>query len=119
MTALQLEANRANAQLATGPATASGKRRSSFNAFKHGLCGKVHIATPEESEAFARHCHAYRESLAPVGPIESDLVQLIAEDRWRLKRARAIENNIFAVGINEHASDIESGDQQIDRKSVV
>jgi hypothetical protein len=49
-----------------------------------------------------------------VGPIESDLVQLIAEDRWRLKRARAIENNIFALGVNDHADKIESGDQQID-----
>ncbi len=114
MTAPQIQANRANAQLSTGPRSEPGKRRSSFNAFKHGLCGKVHIATPEESAAFTRHCNAYRESLAPVGPVESDLVQSIAEDRWRLKRARTIENNIFAAGINEHADEIESGDLEID-----
>ncbi len=98
----------------TGPRTDSGKRRASFNAFKHGLTGKVHVHTPEESEAFRTHCHAYHSELAPVGIIETDTVQSIAEDQWRLKRARAIENNIFAAGINQHSGEIESGDPQID-----
>jgi hypothetical protein len=94
--------------------TESGKRRVSFNAFKHGLTSKVHVHTPEESEAFRTHCQAYQAELAPIGIQETDLVQLIAEDRWRLKRARSIESNIFAAGINAHAGEIESGDEQID-----
>ena len=94
--------------------TEPGKRRASFNAFKHGLTSKVHVHTPEESEAFRTHCQAYQAELAPVGIQESDLVQLIAEDRWRLKRARAIESNIFAEGINRHAGEIESGSEEID-----
>ncbi len=89
----------------TGPRTPAGKRRASFNAFRHGLTSKVHIHTPEESEAFRAHCQAYRAELAPVGAQETDIVQSIAEDRWRLKRARAIENNIFAEGINRHAGE--------------
>src|SRR5260370_35395830 len=36
--------------------------------------------------------------LAPGEPIERQLAQSIAEDNWRLNRARAIENNIFALG---------------------
>ena len=99
---------------ATGPRTPAGKRRASFNAFKHGLTSKVHVHTPEESEAFRTHCQAYHAELSPVGIQETDLVQLISEDRWRLKRARSIENNIFAAGINRHAGEIESGDEQID-----
>jgi hypothetical protein len=114
MTAPQLAANRANAELSTGPRTSPGKRRVSFNAFKHGLCGKVHVHTPEESEAFRAHCQAYRAELAPAGIQETDLVQLIAEDRWRLKRARAIESNIFAEGIDRHAGETQSGDPEID-----
>src|SRR5215469_13804157 len=94
--------------------TESSKRRVSFNAFKHGLTSKVHVHTHEESEAFRAHCQAYQSELAPVGIQETDLVQLIADDRWRLKRARSIENNIFAQGINTHAGEIESGDEQID-----
>ncbi len=98
----------------TGPRTSAGKRRASFNAFKHGLTGKVHVHTPEESEAFRLHCQAYHAEFSPVGIIETDLVQSICEDQWRLKRARAIENNIFAAGINQHSGEIESGDAQID-----
>ncbi len=99
---------------ATGPRSESGKRRVSFNAFKHGLTSKVHVHTPEESEAFRTHCQAYLAELAPVGIQEIDLVQAIAENRWRLKRARALENNIFAEGVNLHAGETESGDAEID-----
>ncbi len=110
----QLEANRANAQLSTGPKTPEGKRRSSLNARRHSLTGKIHIATPEESKAFDQHCKAYHAELAPVGILESDLAQEIAEDRWRLKRARSLENSIFAQGHHDHADSANSGHPQVD-----
>src|SRR6202041_475329 len=53
---------------------------------------------PEEREAFDDHCTGIREALEPVGALELDLAQSIAEDRWRLKRARALESGIFALG---------------------
>ncbi len=65
MTDKQRKANRANAQKSTGPKTPEGKRRSSLNASRHYLTGKIHIATPEESTAFDKHCKAYHETLAP------------------------------------------------------
>jgi hypothetical protein len=37
----QIAANRANAKLSTGPKTTAGKRRSSGNAFRHGLSGPL------------------------------------------------------------------------------
>lgn len=37
----QIAANRANAKRSTGPKTAAGKRRSSRNAYRHGLSGPV------------------------------------------------------------------------------
>ena len=52
MTDQQLEANRANAQLSTGPKTPEGKRRASLNSYRHGLSGQIHIATPEETAVF-------------------------------------------------------------------
>jgi hypothetical protein len=70
MTPQQLAANRANAQQSTGPKTEAGKRRSSLNAFRHGLTGQVHIATPEEMDAFRKHCETLREAFAPVGVLE-------------------------------------------------
>ncbi len=46
--------------------------------------------------------------------VESDIVQEIAENRWRLKRARAIENAIFAQGHDRHADTFNSGHPQVD-----
>ncbi len=113
MTDRQLESNRANSQFSTGPRTEEGKRRSRFNAVKHNLYSKVHIATPEEIAAFEAHCAGYRKSLAPVGFEEQELAHAIAEDRWRLKRARAIENSIFARGIHDRSINFETGHTEI------
>jgi hypothetical protein len=102
MTEAQLNARRQNAQLSTGPRTIAGKKRSSLNAFRHGLTGQIIVHTPEDQEAFNKHCDGIREALAPEGALELDLAQAIAEDRWRLNRARALENSIFALGQTEH-----------------
>jgi hypothetical protein len=48
--------------------------------------------------AFDAHCKGICEALAPVGALEIDIAQAIAENRWRLKRARAMETGIFAAG---------------------
>jgi hypothetical protein len=94
----QLEANRANARLSTGPKTEAGKSRARLNGYRHGLTGQVCIFTPQDQAAFESHCSGIREALAPSGALELDLAQSIAEDRWRLKRARALECGIFALG---------------------
>jgi hypothetical protein len=82
----------------TGPKTAAGKQRTRLNAYKHGLTGQIHLLTAAEQTAFDLHCKGIVEALAPVGALEVDLAQAIAENRWRLKRARAIESGIFAAG---------------------
>ena len=87
MTEAQLSANRENAQLSTGPRTTEGRKRSSLNAYRHGLTGQIIVHTREDQEAFTKHCDGIREALAPVGALEADLAQAIAEDRWRLNRA--------------------------------
>jgi hypothetical protein len=105
MSEAQLIANRANAQFSTGPRTEEGKKRSSLNAFRHGLTGQIVIHTPEDKQAFEKHCDAIREDLKPVGALETTLARSIAEDYWRLNRARALENAIFTFGlqVNSHA----------------
>jgi hypothetical protein len=105
MTEAQLIANRENAQLSTGSRTAQGRKRSSLNAFRHGLTGQIIMHTPEDQQAFKKHCEGIREALAPIGALEADLAQAIAEDRWRLNRARAIENSIFSLGQGEHIAE--------------
>jgi hypothetical protein len=94
----QFEANFANAQKSTGPRSQNGKHRTRLNAYRHGLTGQIQLLTADEHEAFDKHCTGIRESLEPVGALEVELAQSIAEDHWRLKRARALETGIFALG---------------------
>ena len=88
-------------QESTGPAAPTrqaGTQRTRLNAYKHGLTGQIHLLTAAEQAAFDAHCKIICEALAPVGALEIDIAQAIAENRWRLKRARAIETSIFAAG---------------------
>jgi hypothetical protein len=95
----QINANRANARLSSGPRTEEGKRRSRLNACRHGLTGQILFFTAEEQSAFDRHCAGIVDSFKPVGALETELAHSIAEDRWRLRRIRAIENAIFALSV--------------------
>ncbi len=110
----QRAANLANAQKSTGPASESGKRRARLNAYRHGLTGQICIFTTEEQQAFDQHCAGIREALAPVGPLETYLAQSIAQDQWRLTRARSLEGGIFALGQTPAAEVHDLGEMQVD-----
>ena len=105
------EANRPNHS--TGPKTPEGKRRCRLNAFRHGLTGQLCVFTPDEQQAFEKHCKTVLDALAPVGDFERDIAQSIADDRWRLKRARAIEAGTFALGMQQHSID-DTGHTDVD-----
>ncbi len=94
----QLEANRRNAEKSTGPRTAEGKSNSSRNNLRHGLTGHISLLPTEDREAHDAFCNELIDSFNPETPMERQLAQSIAEDSWRLNRARAIENNMFALG---------------------
>src|SRR3984885_6118665 len=104
----QLAANRANAQLSTGPKTEAGKGRSSLNARRHNLTGHVTAMTEEDRIAHNALSEALIKSMAPEGALELQLAQRVATDSWRLNRATAIEDNIFALGFTDHAGDIDT-----------
>jgi hypothetical protein len=100
----QIAANRRNAQLSTGPSEA-GKKTSRMNAWRHGLTGQLDVRTPEEQEAHDQFCAAIVSSLAPAEGIERQFAQSVAEDHWRLNRARCIENNFFALACSFETED--------------
>ncbi len=104
----QLAANRANAQLSTGPKSEEGKRRSSLNARRHNLTGQVTAMTDRRSHRPRRVLRTGMiKAMAPEGALELQLAQRIATDSWRLNRSSAIEDNIFALGLTDHAGDID------------
>ena len=97
------------------PTKAAPKPRDprALNAARHSLTGQINIQTPADLAAYEKHCAGYRQSLSPDGPLEIDLVQYIADDRWRLKRAVALENSIFAEGLTR-PDDVSSGNPEVD-----
>jgi hypothetical protein len=98
VTEKQLAANRRNAEKSTGARTAEGKANSSRNNLRHGLTGHISLLPTEDREAHDAFCNELIDSFTPETPMERQLAQSIAEDSWRLNRARAIENNMFALG---------------------
>ena len=81
----------------TGPRTPEGKSRCRLNAHRHGLTGQILVLSPDEQSAFDRHLADQVEHHKPYGPEEQRLVHDIAASLWRLSRATAIENSIFAL----------------------
>ncbi len=102
----QQSANRANAQLSTGPTSAAGKQIVSQNALRHGLAGSVHAALPGEEEAFEAHCEGFRDTFRPADIPEQAIVRNLAENYWRLKRAHAMESALFLRIAREQSEDL-------------
>jgi hypothetical protein len=102
------------------PSSETGTQRTRLNAYKHGLTGQIHLFTPEEHEAFEKHCQSIVEALAPVGNLEQQLAQAIAENHWRLNRARALESGIFALGQMADESDpsLRNDQREIDQPGI-
>ena len=94
----QIDANRRNAKLSTGPRTEAGKTRSSMNGFKHPWLGVSTIMTEEDCIAMRDFVREYTADWAPQGPIETQEANTIAMDNWRINRIKGVEENIFAWG---------------------
>lgn len=96
MTSLkQLEANRKNAKLSTGPATPAGKQVAALNSRKHGLLSKEVLVKGEQERDLVEIMNDIRSQLAPEGGLEEFLVDRIATSAWRLKRLIRIETEYF------------------------
>jgi hypothetical protein len=93
------EINRANAQHSTGPKSAEGKQRSSLNALRHGLTGQIVVMPGEDLAAYQQHVKSFTDDLHPVGAIETNLVQSLADCSWRMNRVAVFENNVQAYAI--------------------
>jgi hypothetical protein len=109
----QIAANRANAMKSTGATSPEGRERAKLNALRHGLTGQVTVMPTEDREAFNRFCAEIVASLNPANAIERQLAQSIAQDNWRLNRARAMEDNILALGHTGNAAEMDAENPQI------
>ena len=93
----QIEANRRNAQLSTGPVTEEGKRRSRQNAVRHGLTAETVIDTLEDAGDYAAFEMTVTADYDAQSAVERELVLRLASLLWRLRRATAIESGLFKI----------------------
>ena len=99
----QLAANRANAQLSTGPTSPEGKVKVSHNALKTGLTGATVLLPSDDVAAYERHIASSFAEWNPATDREKVLVQLIADTEWRLLRIPSLQSGIYALGRLQYA----------------
>ena len=116
--AAQTTANRANAQLSTGPRSEAGKRASSLNSVTDGLCSIQIFVRPEEESAFHALESSLLEELQPDGVLQNEFFAAILHAAWNLRRCSALETHIqneaSAKGLIDALLDDELG-RKLDR----
>ena len=93
----QIEANRRNARLSTGPITEDGKKKSRRNAVRHGLTAETVIGALEDAEDYAAFEMAVTSDYVARTAVERELTLRLASLLWRLRRATAIESGLFRI----------------------
>ena len=94
LTDRQLDANRHNAALSTGPRTEEGKARSSQNAMRTGwFAQELHIAAPQQS-TFTAFEQAFLTELAPQGCLELEAFSDFIRAAWHKREVVAALNSI-------------------------
>ena len=84
----QINANKQNSLLSTGPKSELGKYVSSRNALKHGLTGRTLIMPDEEMDAVAEREAQWHSSFRPFEAFDCWLVETVAVQSVRVDRCR-------------------------------
>jgi hypothetical protein len=95
----QIEANRRNALLSTGPRTPEGKARASMNALRHGLTAETVVLQSESGDAYREIRDSLIDSYQPANAHEMMLVDQVAAGHWRTLRARRYEKAMLDLEI--------------------
>ena len=96
-TAAQVTANRANAQLSTGPRSVEGKAISRRNALKLGIHARSLVIPGEDPEELDQLARDYEADLRPEGPVEAAIVQTLIRADWMLRRMARIEAEVLGA----------------------
>src|SRR5438132_4687639 len=82
----QIEANRRNALLSTGPKTPEGKAAVRLNALDHGLRAHTVVLPRENPEQFHQLCEDLEAEWQPQTRTEQLYVEQMAVSQWKLRR---------------------------------
>ena len=97
-----------------GPKTPEGKQRSSLNAIRHGLTGRLVLLPGEDMDAYQKFAKEYTDSLHPATPVERQFAQTAADDQWRINRIKSIEDGMLGLGQAECVSHLDTGHPEVD-----
>ena len=100
-TTQQIEANRRNASLSTGPRTEDGKSASARNAVSRGLNSKS-LLPGEDPAEYQSTLDSYRDRYRNSDP---ELIVELAEVRWRARRSAAYEAQVLSLEIHKLTTD--------------
>jgi hypothetical protein len=96
----QLDANRRNSQLSTGPLTEAGKKAIRSNALKHGFYSGSAVLTRVENREEFDDLHAdFIDHYQPVGPVEMELASRVVLALWQLRRVENAEHQSVSLDV--------------------
>ncbi|HEY3455930.1 MAG TPA: hypothetical protein VGK64_15090 [Bryobacteraceae bacterium] len=91
----QIQANRENAKLSTGPKTEATKAVSALNNTRHGLTGAFRVLPSESQSEFDALLAAFREEHQPETLTETTLIEAMAQHHWLRRRALNLESSCY------------------------
>jgi hypothetical protein len=90
----QLNANRENAQLSTGPTSEEGKAHSRGNAVKHGLAGAGIVLDADDTQAVAQRLDAWRGDFGPLAGQQEWLYERMVVASVRIDRCSREQSKV-------------------------
>jgi hypothetical protein len=94
-TASQIQANRENAKLSSGPKSEAGKAAAALNNLRHGLSGAFRVLATESQDEFDLLLAKLREEHQSTTFTETVLVEAMAQHHWLRQRALALEPSCY------------------------
>ena len=88
----------------------TGRARSALNAIKFSLTGRTILLDAGEVPFYQAFCKEIIDSYSPANPEERRLAASIADDEFRLRRFKTVEDTLFALGTIDHDSEIVTED---------
>src|SRR5258708_2104006 len=107
----KIDSARANGAKSRGPITEEGRKKSSMNAFKHGLNARTPVLFNETDDEHAALLDSYVQDFQPVGPAEMAAVIDMVDAKWRQRRLLNIESQMFELKLLEQKKELDAACQ--------
>ena len=91
----QIQANRENAKLSSGPKSEAGKAIAALNNTHHGLTGAFRVRPTESQSEFDTLLTAFCDEPPPTTHPAPLLVEAMAQHHWLRRRALALESSCY------------------------